>query len=138
MEKQGGKMRVVPTIGTSSNPETIEIFYRKAKAELHPGQLSLFPSLPDINVEAFLNSLTNSSISVSGPEIIFGKVFDRIGSGEISEPIFRHLIISRIVFPGSKLKTVQYLRLFHQVEMSEDQIYRFLDKLEESLKPHPG
>jgi transposase len=135
MEKQGGKMRVVRTIGTSSNPETIEILYRKAKAELHTGQLSLFPSLPDINVEAFLNSLTNSSISVSGPEIIFGKVFDRIGFGEISEPIFRHLIISRIVFPGSKLKTVQYLRLFHQVEMSEDQIYRFLDKLEELLKP---
>ena len=53
MEKQGGKMRVVRTIGTSSNPETIEILYRKAKAELHTGQLSLFPSLPDINVEAF-------------------------------------------------------------------------------------
>jgi hypothetical protein len=135
MEKVSGKMRVVRTIGTSSNPETIKILYLRAKAELHSGQLSIFSSVSDVAVEAFINSLSNSAITVVGPEIIFGKVFDRIGFGEIEEAIFRHLVVSRIVFPGSKLKTMEYLRLFHQVEVPRDQIYRFLDKLEASLKP---
>lgn len=128
-------MRVIRTIGTSSNPENIEILYRKAKAELHSGQLAIFPSLSDTSIESFLNSLSNSSITVAGPEIIFGKVFNRIGFGEIEESIFRHLVVSRIIFPGSKLKTSEYLRLFHQVEVPEDQIYRFLDKLDATLKP---
>jgi transposase len=135
MEKVSGKMRVVRTIGTSSNPETIEILYRKAKAELHSGQLAIFPSIPDLSVESFLNSLSNSTITVAGPEIVFGKVFDRIGFREIDESIFRHLVVSRIIFPGSKLKTSEYLRLFHHVEVPEDQIYRFLDRLDQTLKP---
>ena len=106
MEKVYGKMRVVRTIGTSSNPEAIEILHLTAKAKLHSGQLFIFSSVSDVAVEVFINSLSNSAITVVGPEIIFGKVFDRIGFGEIEEAIFRHLVVSWIVFLGSKLRTM--------------------------------
>jgi hypothetical protein len=44
MEKVSGKvLRVMRTIGTSSNPETIEILFRKAKDELHSGKVVLIP-----------------------------------------------------------------------------------------------
>ena len=98
MEKVSGKVQVVGTVGTSSNPETIEMLYRKARAELHSGQMTIFSSMADLSVGVFLNSLYNSSISVAGPELIFGKVFERIGFGETEESIFWHLVVSRVIF----------------------------------------
>jgi transposase len=48
--------------------------------------------------------------------------------------MFRHLVISRLVFPLSKLKTVEYLQRFQGIKISIDSIYRFLDKLNDKLK----
>lgn len=44
-------------------------------------------------------------MSVDGPEAIFGRLFDYVGYGEIGG-LFRPLVLSRLVAPGSKLKTV--------------------------------
>jgi hypothetical protein len=97
-------------------------------------RLSLFPGLPDIAIKSFTNSLSNSAITVVGPELVFGKVFDCIVFSEIEAPIFCHLVAGRIIFPGSKLKTVAYQKLFHRVEVAQDWFYLFLDKLEASLE----
>jgi len=39
------------------------------------------------------------------------------------------LVISRMAFPLSKLKTIQYLYRFQGVLLDIDAVYRFLDKL---------
>ena len=62
-----------------------------------------------------------------GPELVLGKVFDEICS-KVSTPFFRTLVLSRISYPGSKLKTVEYLNRTRGEVISVDSIYRFMDK----------
>jgi transposase len=69
-----------------------------------------------------------------GQEIIFGKIYDFIGFNQINEDMFRHLVISRMAFPLSKLKTIDYLYRYQGVMLDIDAIYRFLDKLNNTLK----
>ena len=56
-------------------------------------------------------------IRVVGPEIIVGRIYDEIGFSEIGEELFRHLVITRIVFPGSKLRTIDYLQRYNGIEL---------------------
>lgn len=69
-----------------------------------------------------------------GPELVFGKLYDRLGFGAIKEDLFRHLVVARLSYPGSKLKTIDYLYHYLSVEITVDAVYRFLDKLQSSLK----
>jgi transposase len=68
------------------------------------------------------------------PELIFGKIYDKIGFNQIDEELFRHLVISRLAFPLSKLKTIEYLYRYQGVSLNKDVVYRFLDKLTGQLK----
>ncbi len=43
--------------------------------------------------------------------------------------LFKSLVISRLLYPGSKLELIHYLDYFKSIEISEDKIYRFLDTL---------
>lgn len=56
------------------------------------------------------------------------------GFNQIQEDLFRHLVISRLAFPLSKLKTVDYLYRYQGVNISISTVYRFLDKLNARLK----
>ena len=59
---------------------------------------------------------------------MFGKLFDYVGYGEI-EGLFRPLVLSRLVAPGSKLKTVDYLWRYNGMAYDVNKVYRYLDKL---------
>jgi hypothetical protein len=52
--------------------------------------------------------------------------------------MFRHLVISWIAFPLSKLKTVEYLYRYQGEGLNIDAVYRFLDKLNSKLKNMVG
>lgn len=69
-----------------------------------------------------------------GTELIFGKIYDSIGFGKLKETLSRHLVISRLYHPGSKLKTIDYLYRYMGVKKSVDEIYRFMDKISNYLK----
>lgn len=43
--------------------------------------------------------------------------------------MFRHLVITRLIYPVSKLKTTDYLFKYKGIELSVYSIYRYLDKL---------
>jgi len=73
-------------------------------------------------------------VIVVGPELIFGSVYDKIGFNAIASDLFRHLVIARLAFPLSKLKIIDYLNRYQGVSINIDSIYRFLDKLNNSLK----
>ncbi len=134
--KHNGKSQLKQTIGSASTAEGIEILMQQASHELSKiqGQSSLFPSSTDANIQGFLNTLSNSHIQVIGPELVFGKIYDAIGFKAIDEELFRHLVIARLAFPLSKLKTIDYLYRFQGVQLNINTIYRFLDKLNKELK----
>ena len=69
-----------------------------------------------------------------GFDYLLGRIFDEIGFNTINDELFKQLVICRIAYPKSKLKTTQYLYRYKQIDWSEDQVYRYLDKLYTSQK----
>lgn len=127
---------MIKSMGSATTRQEIERLIQMAKQEIDrlSKPQSLFSSDDDNLVEKVISSLSNSSIRTVGPEIIFGKIFDHIGFSAIEEDFFRHLVISRLAFPLSKLKTIDYLYRYQGVMLDIDAVYRFLDKLNNKLK----
>ena len=136
ISKARGTYKVIKSIGSSDKEQEIQklIFLAKQEIESLNAQATLFVSESDTIIEYVLEGLSNASIRTVGPEIIFGKIYDSIGFNKISEELFRHLVIARLAFPLSKLKTIEYLYRFQGVTLDIDAVYRFLDKLNNKLK----
>ena len=136
ISKSRGKYKVVKTLGSATTRQEIERLTRLAEQEIErlSEPLSLFSSENDILVEKVFESLQNSSIQTVGPELVFGKIYDSIGFNQIGQELFRHLVISRLAFPLSKLKTIEYLYRYQGVSIDINAVYRFLDKLNSKLK----
>ena len=136
IDTSGSSDRLIKTIGSSKNPEKLEILYQQAQAFIY--RYTKQQQIPFDYEEdsAFLNSLKSGlkKIQMIGPELILGKIFDQIGFNQIEDSLFRHLVISRLVFPLSKLKTSEYLMRYHNIIIDPDQIYRYLDKLQSHQK----
>ena len=134
--KENGKYRVVKTIGSANTNQAIAVLFYRGKQELSKmqAQSSLFIFENDALIEGFLAQLQNSQVRTVGPELIFGKIYDAIGFNAVQEEMFRHLVISRLAFPLSKLKTIDYLYRFQGVSLDISSVYRFLDKLNAKLK----
>jgi transposase len=136
IDKSSGKYKVVRTFGSSDDPEQIELLYYQAKQYLFSlqKQTTLFASTDDAKIESFLSTLQNGQIQVIGPELVFGKIYDALGFGAVEHHLFRDLVIARLTYPGSKLKTIDYLYRYEGKQVSIDSVYRFLDKLNSDLK----
>jgi transposase len=134
--KENGRNKLLKTIGSSSDPKELMILNEKAKQEVDrlKGQISLFVFEKDVQIESFISELSNAQIRTIGPELIFGKVYDHIGYNKVNNDLFRHLVISRLAFPLSKLKTIEYLKRYQGIMLDLDTVYRFLDKLNAELK----
>ena len=111
ISKSSGKYKVIRTIGCGRTEQEVQKLEYLGKQELErlSCQPKLFVSETDTLVDNIFDALSNSSIRVVGPELIFGKIYDKIGFNEIEEELFRHLVISRLAFSLSKLKTIEYL-----------------------------
>ena len=135
ISKASGRYRVVKTIGCATHRHEIERLKILADQEIErpEAQPKLFKSEHDELIEGMFSSLYNSSIRTVGPELIFGRIYDHIGFGNIREELFRHLVISRLAFPLSKLKTTEYLYRYQGKSIDVDTVYRFLDKLSDTL-----
>jgi transposase len=136
VRKEGGRQMHVLSIGTASNQQELVELEQVALDKLSALQ---FQNKLDFNYaedEAFIQNLLSSieHIEISGIELILGKLFEEIGFNQIKEPLFRHLVLSRICYPGSKLKTVEYLFRHHQLSYEIDAVYRYLDKINNSYQ----
>lgn len=136
IKKEKGNYKLVKTIGCGAERQEIEQLKIQGQQEIIflKKQISLFASSNDELVESAINGLNNSSIRTVGPELIFGRIYDAIGFDRIGEQLFRHLVISRLAFPLSKLKTSEYLYRYQGASIDVNKIYRFLDKLNDDLK----
>lgn len=133
IQKKNGAYVVVKSFGSSKDPNEIEQLLFEAQAFVcNPlDSLPLFAALSseDMAIEHFLKNLSNETVCAIGPELIFGAVFDRIGFNAIPDDLFRHLVIARLAYPVSKLKTVDYLYRYQGIRAHESILYRALDTL---------
>ncbi|MDP3928933.1 MAG: IS1634 family transposase [Bacteroidota bacterium] len=134
VDKSSGKYVLFQTVGSSTDSVEIDFLIAKGKKIIlsHGGQV-LLPFDKDKElafVDTFLQCL--DSMNLVGPELLLGQIFDAIGFNSIEEDLFRHLVITRIVYPVSKLKTTDYLFKYKGEEISVYTIYRYLDKLHQS------
>lgn len=138
ISKEQGRYRVVETIGSGRGREEIAKLCLEAQLWLRQfsNQPSLFVYPDELAIRNFVVNLSNRQIHTIGPELIFGAVFDRIGFNAIHDEMFRHLVIARLAYPTSKLKTVDYLSRYKNTNVSVDSVYRFLDELHSRHKNH--
>jgi transposase len=88
----------------------------------------------ELQIKAFVENLSNRQVHTIGPELIFGTLFDSIGFNIIKDELFRHIVIARLAYPTSKLKTVDYLYRYRGILMDVVDVYRFLDRLNKTYK----
>jgi transposase len=136
ISKERGCYKVVKSMGSATTRQEIDRLITLANQEIEKlsKQSSLFLSEKDDIVEQVFASLNNSNIQTIGLELIFGIIFDHIGFNKIQQDLFRHLVIARLAFPLSKLKTTEYLYRYQGITLEADTIYRFMDKLNSKLK----
>lgn len=137
IDKSSGKYKVVKTVGSSKDSNEIEKLYQKAYKlipALQQQNTFNFLSNNDENILNFTKSLSNTNITAVGAELVFGRLFDSIGFNKIQDQLFKDLVLSRIIYQGSKLKLTDYLRRYEHKEISVQRIYRFLDKLNSKYK----
>lgn len=134
--KKGQKYKFLKSVGTGKTPQEIETLRVKARNEIEriKGRVSLFPSTQDSAVEGFLDTLDNSAISLSGPELIFGRLYEKIGFAKVKPEVFRDLVIGRLYAPASKLKTLEYLRRYLGREPQKHALYEFIDGIDSQIK----
>ena len=132
ISKNSGRYKVVETIGCSSDENEVQHLLEKADERL----LELEPNLFDfIEYQTRKQKLTNKDMRVVGDELIFGKVFKDMGCSNISfskikdKDIFKALVISRLLYPGSKLYLIDYYHIYKKQKIDKNKIYRFLDNI---------
>jgi len=137
ISKIRGKYKVIKSIGCAKTKREEELLALLANSELERlnGSQPLFFEYEDLVVENFVNNIANDHLQVIGSELILGKIYDKIGYPKDGCPdYFRNLVLCRLVYPGSKLKTVEYFKWHLNIGVSVYTIYRFLDELNLKLK----
>ena len=107
ISKSRGKYKVMRTIGCARTKREEELMVLLANTELEKfkGNQPLFVEHDDLVVDNFVNGIANSHLQIIGPELILGKIYDKIGYPKDGCPdYFKNLVLCRIVYPGSKLK----------------------------------
>ena len=139
VEKIGGKMKKLATIGVAYNEDEVENLVYEAKewiskeeSRRHP-QLDLYGEEREAcdrereEVRRVLSQVSN--ILLNGCDLILDRTFDRIGFNRIDDDVFRKLVKARLAYPTSKAATVEYLKNHFDEDVDLSKIYRYLDKL---------
>jgi transposase len=134
IDKSTGKYKVLHHVGNSADKDEIEQLIKSGQLWMKSktGSRELDFSNEAQWVERVMESI--QSLELVGLELLLGRLFDEIGFNAIKDELFRQLVIYRIAFPKSKLKTTEYLYRYRHLYWSEDQIYHYLDKLYHTQK----
>ncbi len=143
-EKIRGRYQQLTTIGISSDPKDIEDLVIQGKKWIRKEELRRRPEFDFDGVETkarqdeldratqFISQIDN--IILNGTQLILDKVFESIGFNQITDDLFRKLIVSRLSFPASKAATVEYLKNHFDEDLDLSKIYRYLDRLNNTMQ----
>jgi transposase len=131
--------KIIKTIGVAKTAREEELLMQLARTELEriQGHQSLFVEHDDVVVDNFVDSIANNHLQIIGSELILGKIYEKIGFPlDGSCDYFKNLVLCRLVYPGSKLKTVEYFKWHLNIDVSVYSVYRFLDELNSKIRPN--
>jgi transposase len=139
VEKSRNKFHELKTIGVSSNENEIELLYQQGKKwiEVRLGKRNMFLEEAKDQEEKQITEYLLSNVEnilLNGTQLVLNQVFNLVGFDKIDDEILRHLIISRICQPRSKVATVDYLKSYFDQDIELYKIYRYLDKLHDTQK----
>ncbi|GHT71948.1 transposase [Bacteroidia bacterium] len=139
VSKCNGKSNYVKTIGSSSDASEIENLYQQGKKWLsaYLGERDMFSEHTREQEEKQVTErlLCNiENILLNGTQLILNRVFQLVGFDKIDDEILKHLVVSRICQPRSKVATVDYLKSYYDEDVELHKIYRYLDKLHDRQK----
>src|SRR5882672_293733 len=107
IDKRSGKYQLYKTVGSSSDEKKIALLMNEGETIIKKisGQQSFHFDIKNEEqlVEVFFNGI--KELRLMGPELLLGKLFDEIGFNAIKDELFRHLVLTRLCYPVSKLKT---------------------------------
>jgi transposase len=136
LEKQNGKQKLIKSMG-SANAETdisqLESLARKEIEKLTKQKAIEFTYDQDEHHISFVRK-SIQAVRIVGTELVLVNIFNEIGFNQVPEKLLRHLVISRLLYPGSKLRTIEYLSRHYQEHYPMSSVYRYLDKLNQG--PH--
>jgi transposase len=136
LEKQNGKQVLIKSMGSASTESSIVHLESLARKEVErlTGQRDLaFEYEQDEQHVDFIRE-SIQSVRIVGTELVLVKIYNEIGFNQIPDTLLRHLIISRLLYPGSKLRTVEYLSRHYQEHYAISSVYRYLDQLNQGHK----
>jgi transposase len=134
IDKSSGKYKLLKTIGSSANYLEVEQLFQQGQQWMkeYQGQFEIDFQDEKQLFSRFISGI--KQITVIGTDLLLGKIFNQIGFNQIEDELFRQLVLARLCFPVSKLRTVDYLKKYHSVHIEEDAVYRYLDKLYNTQK----
>jgi transposase len=139
VSKQSRRYKEIYTIGTSTDPTTIEKYYKEGILWIQEksGVSDMFiqkelEKYAQESINYFFNAIEH--ILLNGNQLILNQVFKLIGFDKIEDTIFRQIVISRICQPSSKKATVDYLKTHFDEDVRLYKIYEYLDKLHKKKK----
>jgi transposase len=134
IDKSSGKYKMIKTIGSSSDGTQIDKLVQEGEVWIKEktGLLELDFSDSRPHIDQFFNNI--EQITVQGTEHLLGKIFNEIGFGRIPDTLFRKLVIARLCFPASKLKTTDFLLKYQFFSIDVQHVYRYLDKFYKTQK----
>lgn len=137
VQKVGRNNKLIKSVGVGTTEREIELLESIARFELDKilRQPCLFNEPEDVLVDSFVSTLFNEDITLEGPDLVFGSLYDEIGYDRIlTEGVYlKALVVSRVVMPGSKLRTVEYLNRHAKIDVGVHAIYKYLNKLTDSV-----
>lgn len=134
IDKSSGKYVVKKTIGSSYDTSRIEQLVWQAHQWIldQTGQRVLDFTDYEKLTQTVLDQI--SEVTISGVELLLGRIFDQIGFNQIGSQLFKPLVLSRLESPSSKLKTTDYLFKYYSLSIDVEVIYRYMDKLYNTQK----
>ena len=139
IDKSSGKYHVVKTIGSSKDPGDVLALYREGRKWIatQTGVRDMFALHEQQREEKqvtdyLLNNIEN--ILLNGPQLILNQVYRLVGFDTIGDDILKQLVIARLCQPLSKSGTVDYLKSHFDEDVELHKIYRYLDRLNNTLQ----
>jgi transposase len=136
LEKQNGKQVLIKSMGSAREEGDIAELISLARKEIEQLTRQRTIDFDYDKDKQHISFVRNSihSIRIVGTELVLVKLYNEIGFNQIPDKLFRHLVISRVLYPGSKLKTIEYLSRHYQEHYSTSAVYRYLDKINKKYK----
>ena len=130
-QKVKGKQVHIKTVGHTTDAKKLIRLEAQAHHEIEKIKQQYTLAFPFTEDEKHLAHLKTSIQSIQPLACIriLENLFDEIGFSAIPDNLFKHLVIMRLLYPVSKLKTVEYLNRHYQIQYDIDGVYRYMDKL---------